>query len=1479
MKGLLSYVAFLLAFVFAGYVNAQSLDLTSGSLESYTQPSEHDLNLIENAVARCDILSEVVHSIDGNELSSQEIFDKLQQTNEDGDLLIDSRECGDAILEFVSSLCSSGELVNNTYCNRLGIKKIDDADKSEDNYKTFGESAFGNLDLYDWDNSRFASNNVKDDTKEVRFSVAQSLFLLTPVRGLKLARPASKILGSKIKPVLSGAMLILASLGLSSCDDLTGPEQACSTGLSNYFLIEKTSDAGNGEGPQSGCIRLPDVEVTFTDSDGNPISGSSQESKEDMHINIQFDSIVSYIDENGRGSKLSKSLDLYDMVEVNYEDTVNLVGDFVLLDDFEVGVRDGKSYITIKPPALLDGFYPEGSHTITVKNYVRRKDLSLISGSNNINEYLQVAQEQAVFYSGQPSTPCTEGLPGYFQLEYSNGSKLKCIVLPQVAFNYTSGGVTLAQPDGSNDVVIDIVFDSKIVYLGRDNANFFSWEELSLHRLLQMVSVKRDGRELVGDGEIGIANLSFSLTSGGNTYIRIMPPENGWAEGDYEISIEDYAKEGDANLIVNSEGVGESGIARYLVLAKKYSVFLVGEISNNCTTGRLGYFQLYNEDESLGKCIKVPEPIFTHSDFGGINNVITILFDSEIAYIDETGWQEMVAGRLLGMLEITPVDGGANLVGKSIGLEQLRVNFSNGQHSIIIGPPIGGYSEDSYKITLKNYTRVADAGFIFKSENTADYVNGVSVATYFYVGTQTNPCTLGQPGYFQLVDGEGNRVRCIKLPEVSFRNTNQNGQNPVGARDIVIDIAFDADGSEVAYIGPGSPGGEFYTWEELSSHRLLQMVSIKQDSTELIGDEINSANLSFGTTSSGDSYIRVMPPAGGYDDGDYEVSIRNYAKVDDANLIYTVQGSDGAGGIDRYLDQTTKYFVFNVGDPETPCDRHEIGYFELELGGSRTRCIKLPVVDVSYSSSTGSDDVVITVDFNTKVAYIDQQANWEELKEHHVLDMVEVKLRAGDDNLIGDTIGLEQISVSKGSRITINPPFEKYVEGIYEVMVKNYAKTSDASLVSSSDNRAEYLTQTSRTSAFYVGAGETPCTRGEAGWFQLEKDDNNLKCIERPIATFSYTTQSGNPISKTPGSVFKIPSDAILTITFDGEVSYIGERGWQTLDANRVFDMVDIRALFNCDTDSDDYTDCTYSDVNEIGTSITSDKILVGKTGKQSFIRIYAPDDGYNAVAEVEEEICTTVNGEENCTIVTTTVPAFDYRIELENYVYTVDAPWAIQADNLTGDDGFLPYTITHEIFHLDMDECDAEVDGYFTLRDSTGIRVGCIGIPTAEISFMDSDDVSIAKRNGIYTVTLDHTIEIIFDGLIAKIDSSAPAEELTNRDISDIVDIRKLTCTTNIPDEDCTETTANNVLATYYDDDQDEDRSRRPYRSRITLEQRTGSSFSSGEYYKIILKDFYYAEDYDHLSGVIEEVDNITGNDGYLESLDNHIEYYRTTP
>ncbi len=1848
MKGLLSYVAFLLVFILTGYVHAQSTDTppvlnpASGNLESYTQPSEHDLDLIANAVARCDILSEVAYSIDGDKLSSQEIFDKLQQTNEDGNLLIDTKQCEDSILKFVSSLCSSDESLNNLYCNRLGIKKVE-----EQKYKSFGESAFGNLDLNNRDDT-YAVNNP-GNREGTKFSVAQSLFLLTPVRGLKFARPVSRVLGDKIKPVLSGAMLILASLGLSACDDLSGHEQVCNSGLSGYFLLEKESSGGKDE---YNCIKLPEVEFDFKDSSGTSISGTSNEPKEDVYIHINFDAHVSYLDEDGRGSALSKSIDLYNMIEITNEDNRNLVGQLILVDDFEVDYEGGKSHITVKPPQLLNGVYPAGSYKITSKNYAKAEDVPLIFASSNKDKYLSEVQEETVFFAGEPITPCTNGERGWFQLKGESGNKLSCIKLPRVSFKYINDGEASDYSDGSNDVVIDMVFDSEIAYFGRSGSGFVL-EDLSIHRLLDMLVVRPlGGSNLVGD-IIGVDDLSFGLTSGGNHYIRIMPPGEGYDEGNYEVSVENYAKLSDERLITNSSN---SSRTRYLSLIKKHSVFYVGDPETPCTRGERGWFQLVDDDGRKIRCISLSVVSFSYTNDGTTSSssdgssdvVIDVVFDSEVLYLggvsggsNDFVLEDLSIHRLLDMLVVRPL-GGGNLVGNTIGVANLSFGLTDDDnHYIRIMPPSGGYEEGNYEVSVENYARLEEGNLIANSVNRTRYLSVSRKYSVFYVGNPETPCTRGEEGWFQLEDASGNSLRCIELSEVSFQYTSDGvtSDDSDGSDDVVIDIVFD---SEIAYFGRNTTGGGTFIWEELSIHRLLDMVKIGPvGGGNLVGDTIGVANLSFGLTSGGNTYIRVMPPSGGYDENDYEISIENYAKLSDANSILNSEGT-GDSSRTRYLSLIKKHSVFYVENPETPCTRGESGYFQLRKDGQDAECIKLSavdvsydsfngaddvvitvgfdsrvahiegdgdfeglsnnhllemleisrvngggnligdsigleqlsvevvsgshrikieppvggyldgdyavsiegyvrdsdaqavsvsdnrddylqkatrtsafyvgtrntpcargeagyfqlrrdgqdagcielsvvdvsysssngaddvvitvdfdstvsylddngdfeqvsnnhlldmleisgvnggsnligdsigleqlsvevvsgnhrikieppvggyldgdysveiegyvrdldvqavsvsdnrgdylqratktsafyvgtrntpcargesgyfqlkrdgqdaecielsVVDVSYSSSNGADDVVITVDFDSKVSHIDDDGDFEILSNNHLLDMLEISSVNGGSNLIGDSIGLEQLSVevvSGNHRIKIEPPVGGYLDGDYSVEIEGYVRDSDAQAVSVSDNRSDYLQRATRTSAFYVGTRNTPCARGELGYFQLRKDGQNAECIKLPTPTFEFTTSDGQNISREAGRAFVVPRDAVLTIRFNGEIAYIVEQGWETLSLQRVFDMVDIRQIDECDSDSaQDYTDCT-TGRNKMGTEYTIDKITVGVDANGSYIIIEPPDNGLSATSEIEYECIARdedgnplldENGNPILETCTKTITG-DHVVELENYVFKSDAPDAYRADNLV--DGYLPTVATHIIFHLEEDACDAGSSGVFTVIDDVGDKVGCIGIPTAAISFKDDSDDSIISRSGSnieYIVPKDHTIEILFDGIVGYVDPEETIssgnyfnKRISESEVAKVVELVEVDCDTNDdgtndvtnyeecePIDDNADGVGDNLLGNPIADGNgeitveiyvDRDLADGLYKSQIRIQDQD-HYVCSNAIYRIKLRNYFYSKDYSHLEDIVSivssegnSIGNMEGEYGYLGEIDDQQNYYRT--
>ena len=155
-------------------------------------------------VSSCDILQEVT-KIEANSLSSQEFFDKLQKTDANGNLLIDTEDCTDSILGFVSSLCSSDSNTNQSFCKTLGFTNVDSKSKEEDtrgnrDYKSYGESALEGLDL---NNSNVPAqhpdnNPTLSNEGSSTFSVAGFLFAFTPIKRTKASKLFCKINRSKL---------------------------------------------------------------------------------------------------------------------------------------------------------------------------------------------------------------------------------------------------------------------------------------------------------------------------------------------------------------------------------------------------------------------------------------------------------------------------------------------------------------------------------------------------------------------------------------------------------------------------------------------------------------------------------------------------------------------------------------------------------------------------------------------------------------------------------------------------------------------------------------------------------------------------------------------------------------------------------------------------------------------------------------------------------------------------------------------------------------------------------------------------------------------------------------------------------------------------------------------------------------------------------------------------------------------------------
>ena len=70
--------------------------------------------------------------------------------------------------------------------------------------------------------------------------------------------------------------------------------------------------------------------------------------------------------------------------------------------------------------------------------------------------------------------------------------------------------------------------------------------------------------------------------------------------------------------------------------------------------------------------------------------------------------------------------------------------------------------------------------------------------------------------------------------------------------------------------------------------------------------------------------------------------------------------------------------------------------------------------------------------------------------------------------------------------------------------------------------------------SFSVVKIDTPCTRGEAGYFELTNSDSGADCIELPKVDFTFT-----PVGGVESSVHNGDPNNIIKIKFDSTISYV----------------------------------------------------------------------------------------------------------------------------------------------------------------------------------------------------------------------------------------------------------------------------------------------------------------------------------------------------
>ncbi len=355
---------------------------------TYTDPTINDISLANKAVSSCGILEEVItKNKDTADILASQAFIELQKIK-DGKLLIDNKTCQESILEFVKSLCSSESPTNKLYCERLGIQKSTDTET--DGYKTFGQSAIDELGIDLADDIDFELNQSQQDQSRIKFLASGALFYLSPVKKLRFIPTATRAVAARVKPVLSGALLVLATLGLSSCGDAGGiaeppviVDTPCTREEDGYF------EAG------SECIKLPYVSYTFITEDGTELEES--DGSPTATIKIEFDSKMLFLGDDGKFSELTKG-NVVDMLIVapisGGSDLARLNGP-ISEDQISIATTaQEKTVIIIEPPNSK--VYQADSYRAIVTNYVKEEHAAKIH-SNRLLAYLQTAQSSAEF--------------------------------------------------------------------------------------------------------------------------------------------------------------------------------------------------------------------------------------------------------------------------------------------------------------------------------------------------------------------------------------------------------------------------------------------------------------------------------------------------------------------------------------------------------------------------------------------------------------------------------------------------------------------------------------------------------------------------------------------------------------------------------------------------------------------------------------------------------------------------------------------------------------------------------------------------------------------------------------------------------------------------------------------------------------------------------------------------------------------------
>ena len=954
-----------------------------------------DSQLAKGVVSKCEVLSELAKG--GKVYSdSAELYTELQKLDsETGGLLIEN--CSDDILNFTSKFCSSSG--NKDLCGRVGISKVD--------YKSFGVSALPQFSL---------NNNLPKVEYSYEFNAAGFLFLLSPVSKLKFVKPVSKALATRARPLLSGAMLVLSSLGLASCDDLAGPQVICVG--EQFKLIGFRSEA---------CIDLPKVsKVEYLDASGSAVS---KDSVTDQKIKISFDSEVGYIDFEG-WQKLS------DSNASNVFSIETLPKDFGTYTVSEVG---GKSVITFTPNTS----YPTGNYKINLQNLAKRSDASAILSSNNKAEYLSKIQDSTHNFTaiGGVSTPCTRGETGYFELTLTGGTT-DCIKLPVATISLidSNGNVTTSTTNITNHKV-GVQFDEAVGWLS--SSGYRALTSGNLFNVLEILNSQN--QNLLTNNFAHTLNIS---SNDQGTYFEFTPTNN-YPQGSYEVKVKSFATSQDAtniNLATNK--------TTYLTRIETTKDFTTtGVISTPCTRGETGYFEL-TLSGGIKECIKLPVATISLIDSDGnvttdttniTNHKVGVQFDEAVGWLSSSGYRALTSGNLSNVLEILNSQN-QNLLTNNFA-HTLNIS-SNDQGTYFEFTPTNNYPQGNYEIKVKSFATSQDATNINLATNKTTYLTRIETTKDFTASSVVStPCTRGETGYFELTLSGGIK-ECIKLPVATISLIDSDGNVTTDATNITnhkVGVQFDEA------VGWLSSSG----YRALTSSNLSNVLEILNSQSQNLLTNNFAHTLNISSNDQG-TYFEFTP-TNNYPQGSYEVKVKSFATSQDATNINLATNKT------TYLTRIEAKKNFTAGTTNTTCDSSD---YEATDTNNNKVCLKVPNATWKFQPylgryidlPTGDNFTSIKISFDKEISYISGSGTLVDLSTTNVLEMLEMISDNGGLNIVGsgNFIDTDQISITQTSAktdIIIDPPDgeEGYDQVTrqggesFNLRFKNYAVKSDAS--------------------------------------------------------------------------------------------------------------------------------------------------------------------------------------------------------------------------------------------------------------------------------------------------------------------------------------------------------------------------------------------------------------------------------------------------